>query len=153
MFRRFLNINHINPCHFLQQSLPSVACPILYESVTLDSLGNPQLADALTHLKKKTGDKPELTLAWAQLLQQSRVRLLNQCRPCYPCATFSSSGLSLFIALCWAKCRNCTWWGRIGKARRTACLRKRIGKAYHQNSKNESLPNIGCLSWFMFPFW
>ena len=39
---------------------------------------------------------------------------------------------------------------RIGKARRTACLRKRIGKALHQNSKNESLTNIGCLSWFMF---
>ena len=39
---------------------------------------------------------------------------------------------------------------RIGKARRTACLRKRIGKTLHQNSKNESLTNIGCLSWFMF---
>ena len=39
---------------------------------------------------------------------------------------------------------------RIDKARRTACLRKRIGKALHQNSKNESLTNIGCLSWFMF---
>lgn len=39
---------------------------------------------------------------------------------------------------------------RIGKAHRTACLRKRIGKALHQNSKDESLHKIGCLSWFMF---
>ena len=38
---------------------------------------------------------------------------------------------------------------RLGKACRTACLRKRFVKALHQNSKNESLPNIGCLSWFM----
>ena len=41
---------------------------------------------------------------------------------------------------------------RIGKARRIACLRKRLDKALHQNSKYESLPNIGCLSWFMFSF-
>ena len=33
---------------------------------------------------------------------------------------------------------------------RTACLRKRIGKALHQNSKSESLSRIGCLSWFVF---
>ena len=54
-----LNINHINPCHFLQQILPSVACPAFYESVTLDSLDKPQMADALTPLKKMAGNKPK----------------------------------------------------------------------------------------------
>ena len=39
---------------------------------------------------------------------------------------------------------------RFGKACRTACLRKRLVKPLHQNSKNESLPNIGCLYRFMF---
>ena len=47
------------PLSFSSAELAICGLPILYESVTLDSLGNPQLADALTHLKKKTGDKPE----------------------------------------------------------------------------------------------
>lgn len=38
---------------------------------------------------------------------------------------------------------------RYDYASRTACLRNRISISYHQNSKNESLTNIGCLYWFM----
>ena len=33
--------------------------PSLYESVTLDSLDKPQMAEALTPLKKMAGDKPK----------------------------------------------------------------------------------------------
>ena len=48
----FFNINLINPWLFSSAELAICGLPILFESVTLDSLGNPQLADALTHLKK-----------------------------------------------------------------------------------------------------
>ena len=69
---------------------------------------------------------------------------------CNLCAIFSSNGLSLFIALCWAKCRYCTWCK--GLARRVVQLayESALSSLYIKNSKHESLPSIGCLSWFMF---
>ena len=44
---------------FSSAELAICGMPSLYESVTLDSLGNPQMADAPTPLKKMTGNKPK----------------------------------------------------------------------------------------------
>lgn len=45
----------------------------------------------------------------------------------------------------WGKVQILHLTKRVGKVRRTACLRKRLVNPLHLNSKNESLPQIGCL--------
>ena len=45
----------------------------------------------------------------------------------------------------WGKVQILHLMKRVGKACRTACLRKRLVNPLHQNSKNESLPQMGCL--------
>ena len=47
------------PLSFSSAELAICGLPILYESVTLDSLDKSQMAEALTPLKKMTGDKPK----------------------------------------------------------------------------------------------
>ena len=110
-----------------------------------------------------------LSTVWTSHIWQRRSRLwrkwqaINQNKPlseimysvfpyaiCNLCSIFSSNGLSLFIALCWAKCRYCTWCK--GLARRVVQLayESALSSLYIKNSKHESLPSIGCLSWFMF---
>ena len=59
MFRWSFKHKPYKPLSFSSAELAICGLPILYESVTLDSLGKPQMADALTHLKKMTGDKPK----------------------------------------------------------------------------------------------
>ena len=144
MFRwSFKHKPYTPPCHFLQQSLPSVSCP------------------AFTRVW--------LSTVWTSHRWQMRSRLwwkwqaINQNKPlqeimysvfpyaiCNLCSIFSSNGLSLFIALLWAKCRYCTWCK--GLARRVVQLayESALSSLYIKNSKHESLPSTGCLSWFMF---
>ena len=55
---RFFKINQNKPLTFSSAELAIRDLPSLYESVTLDSLDKPQMADALMHLKKMTGNKP-----------------------------------------------------------------------------------------------
>ena len=52
MFRCSFKHKPYKPLSFSSAELATCGLSILFESVTLDSLGNPQLADALTHLKK-----------------------------------------------------------------------------------------------------
>ena len=53
----FFKINQNKPLSFSSAELAICDLPSLYESVTLDSLDKPQMADALMHLKKMTGNK------------------------------------------------------------------------------------------------
>ena len=52
-----LKINQNKPLSFSSAELAICDLPCLYESVTLDSLSKPHMADALMHLKKMTGNK------------------------------------------------------------------------------------------------
>ena len=54
---RFFKINQNKPLTFSSTELAICDLPSLYESVTLDSLSKQQMADALMHLKKMTGNK------------------------------------------------------------------------------------------------
>ena len=54
---RFFKINQNKPLSFSSAELAICDLPSLYESVTLDSMDKPQMADALMHLKKITGNK------------------------------------------------------------------------------------------------
>ena len=54
----FFKINQNKPLTFSSAELAIRDLPSLYESVTLDSLDKPHMADALMHLKKMTGNKP-----------------------------------------------------------------------------------------------
>jgi hypothetical protein len=47
------------PLSFSSAELAICVLPSLYESVTLDSLDKPQMAEALTPLKKMAGNKPK----------------------------------------------------------------------------------------------
>ena len=59
MFRWFYKHKPYKPLSFSSAELAICGMPILYESVTLDSLDKPQMADALTPLKKMAGNKPK----------------------------------------------------------------------------------------------
>ena len=59
MFRWFFKHKPYKPLSFSSAELAICVLPILYESVTLDSLDKPQMADALTPLKKMAGNKPK----------------------------------------------------------------------------------------------
>ena len=63
MFRWSFKHKPYKPLSFSSAELVICVLPILYESVTLDSLDKPQMADALTPLKKMTGNKPKQTVA------------------------------------------------------------------------------------------
>ena len=59
MFRWSFKHKPYKPLSFSSAELAICVLPSLYESVTLDSLDKPQMADALTPLKKITGNKPK----------------------------------------------------------------------------------------------
>ena len=59
MFRCFFKHKPYKPLSFSSAELAICVLPILYESVNLDSLYKPQMAEALTPLKKMAGNKPK----------------------------------------------------------------------------------------------
>ena len=59
MFRWSFKHKPYKPLSFSSAELAICGMPSLYESVTLDSLDKPQIAEALTPLKKMAGDKPK----------------------------------------------------------------------------------------------
>jgi len=59
MFRWSFKHKPYKPLPFSSAELSICVLPSLYESVTFDSLDKPQMAEALTPLKKMTGNKPK----------------------------------------------------------------------------------------------
>ena len=59
MFRWFFKHKPYKPLSFSSAELAICVLPNLYESVTLDSLDKPLMAEALTPLKKMAGNKPK----------------------------------------------------------------------------------------------
>ena len=59
MFRWSFKHKPYKPLSFSSAELAICVLPSLYESVTLDSPVKPQMAEALTPLKKMTDNKPK----------------------------------------------------------------------------------------------